>query len=490
MSVNNLVKSLSKAEKRYFKLYSSLNSKNKTPKYVKLFNVIDKKSNISDSELKALGYSPVHKNFLGNKILECLQSFYYNNDISPEKKVHQILEGLPILYQKELYSEMNKHLKQIKKICTQNELLELQLILFDWEKKLAEFSFIDKSYYEEVMKLESVVLQQLRYKRYLFNIKERINALIRKDVKLSKPENKAAFDEIFATEQLPSEEELTSIEALLTYYFIQSTRYIYQRDHKKTMMYSAKLVDLFEKHDNFKNKHTIWYKKSLCKHLDSCFNARNYEDFPKTLEKIKNLEDNSSEMDAEIFKTVPFNALLYNIQMGLLDEAELVVKDIEKDWEQYKEHIEERRQLAIFYNCAVLFLVREKWTESLKWFEKITNFPRTNMRKDIQLTTRIILLILTYELDPSELDKTIQTAYKYLTRNEHYFEFEKSVIALFRKLEKNIGLSSSKRKSIFVDFKEEVKVVRQLGFEELELWVASKINGKSLEQTYLDLIQK
>jgi len=129
MSVNTLIASLSKAEKRHFKMYSKLNSSNSVPKYVKLFNLLDKKNDIKEEKLKSLGYNPVDKNFLGNKILESLQVFQTN--LNPEQEVLQIIGVFPLLYDKNLWAELNKKLKQAKKICDKYELLELQLILFD-----------------------------------------------------------------------------------------------------------------------------------------------------------------------------------------------------------------------------------------------------------------------------------------------------------------------------------------------------------------------
>jgi len=486
LSVNQLIASLSKAEKRYFKRYTQLNSSKTVPKYVKLFDVIDKNPEIEDVKLKSSGFNSADKNFLGNKVLECLSAFQTN--LNPEQEVIQNLSYFPLLYEKGLLSEVFKRLNKSKKICERYDLIELHLLLLVWEKKLFKLNFIDINI-EELADFEKMLLEQLNFKKHLSNIKENLNTIIFKDVRLTNPENRKAFDDLFGSNQLPRIDQLLSVESLLIYHHIKSVYYAFQKERGKSKEHSQKLVTLFEEYDAFRIKHTVWYKKSLCKHLEACFVTQDYEDLPKTIVKINQLNDNTPEMETEIFKTVSFHALLYNLQLGMFLQAEALVENIDKEWEKHQENIQDSRKMAIFYNCAILYFVREKWEDCLKWLQRIISFQRIVVRKDLQITARLLCVIASYEIDPTETDKAIQTAYKYLKRNDHYFKFEELFVSLFKALEKN---DLKEKASLFDEFNRELNAFKsneQLGFEEVQLWVKSKVEKKTIEDIYLKQLE-
>jgi len=358
------------------------------------------------------------------------------------------------------------------------------------ELKLANSGFIDIDH-EDIMNLEKTIFDQLRYKRYLLNIKDKIDAVIGKDVNLSKPENRKSFEAVLEKYDLPDPNKLISKEALLTYHYIKCVSFISKRIFKKSKEHSRQLIALFENNEAFKKKHSIWYKKSLCKHVECCFWTQEFEDYPTTVIKINGLKTNTDEMKTEIFKTVKFYSLLYNLQMGMLVQAEAQVEHIEAHWKKHEKEIQDNRKLAIYYNTAILFFLREKWEKSLEWLDKITNFHLTEGRRDIQLTARIIKVLITYEINTDEVDKAYNTANKYLTRNDHYFEFEQALINHFRALEKSIN--SKEKNAIFIKFKailEKLNKTDQLGFQEILLWVESKVTGTSIEQIFLEKIEK
>jgi len=61
----------------------------------------------------------------------------------------------------------------------------------------------------------------------------------------------------------------------------------------------------------------------------------------------------------------------------------------------------------------------------------------------------------------------------------------------FRALEKSIN--SKEKNAIFIKFKailEKLNKTDQLGFQEILLWVESKVTGTSIEQIFLEKIEK
>ena len=107
----NLIKSLSKSEKRFFKLSSSLQSGEKN--YLKIFDYIEKQKDYDEEKLKDyfkkdtfIKHLPSEKNHLYKLILKSLRSYYSEQDIN--SIIKQEIKNVEILHKKALYKECKK----------------------------------------------------------------------------------------------------------------------------------------------------------------------------------------------------------------------------------------------------------------------------------------------------------------------------------------------------------------------------------------------
>ena len=113
-----LIKSMSKQEKRYFKIFASNNRKNSN--YVKLFDFIAKLEEYKDEIVKEkfskenfISQLHVTKNLLHKLILRSLT--VYHAEISEESKIKELLRFVEILYHKGLYDQCVYFLEKQKK---------------------------------------------------------------------------------------------------------------------------------------------------------------------------------------------------------------------------------------------------------------------------------------------------------------------------------------------------------------------------------------
>ncbi len=104
----DLIKSLTKSEKRFFKLQSALQSGDKN--YVRLFDLIDKMNEYDEENVKKtfkgekfIKHLPSEKNHLYKLILKALRSYYGETSVSSMLK--QEIKNIEILYNKALFEE-------------------------------------------------------------------------------------------------------------------------------------------------------------------------------------------------------------------------------------------------------------------------------------------------------------------------------------------------------------------------------------------------
>jgi len=132
-----LIKSLTKSEKRYFKLFSSLQKGNKN--YLNLFDAIESQKVYSEIALKEkfknerfVKQLTFTKNYLRKLIFKSLMQ--YNSEEQIESKLNEILSRGKILYDKALFKQYFSALEKGKKLALHCERFNYYLQMLEMEK--------------------------------------------------------------------------------------------------------------------------------------------------------------------------------------------------------------------------------------------------------------------------------------------------------------------------------------------------------------------
>src|SRR2546423_12681940 len=115
-----LIKSLTKSEKRYFKLFASRHTIGEKNDYVVLFEAIDSQEEYDEKKLmknfKHAFQSPsaIAKARLYEIILRSLDAYHANSSIDVE--IRKLLHYSEILFKKSLYKDSDKALSKAKRL--------------------------------------------------------------------------------------------------------------------------------------------------------------------------------------------------------------------------------------------------------------------------------------------------------------------------------------------------------------------------------------
>ena len=180
-----LIKSLSKSEKRFFKLSSALQTGDKN--YLKIFDYIEKQNSYNEENLKAefsketfVKHLPSEKNHLYKLILKSLRSFHSEESVISLLK--QEMKNIEILYNKTLYKECEKFVSRAKELARDYEKFYYLSELISWKKKLIEETLsanILSVKIDELNKEEESVTAQLRNLAEYQVIYSKINIIFR-----------------------------------------------------------------------------------------------------------------------------------------------------------------------------------------------------------------------------------------------------------------------------------------------------------------------
>ena len=145
MAKNNalfsLIKSLSRSEKRYFKLFAARSGR--PTNYIRLFEAIEKQEDYDEAALRKqfagesfMRQLHVTKNYLSRLILKSLRNFHAG--ISKKAEVKDALRNVEILFHKELYGHCKRELKKARHTAEQFEIDECLVEILAWQRKIEQ----------------------------------------------------------------------------------------------------------------------------------------------------------------------------------------------------------------------------------------------------------------------------------------------------------------------------------------------------------------
>ena len=138
-----LIKSLSKTEKRYFKLFSSRHTIGEENNYVRLFDFLDRmpiydeKLIVTEFEDEAFMHRfSITKKRLYDHILSALDAFYTVSSL--DAQLYKMLHSADILFRKSLYSQCTRVLRSAEKLALKNGRLSILAEIYKKQKRVSE----------------------------------------------------------------------------------------------------------------------------------------------------------------------------------------------------------------------------------------------------------------------------------------------------------------------------------------------------------------
>jgi len=178
----DLIQSLDKAEKIYFKRYLSYQSgKGEPTVYLKLFDELDKMADYDVERLerkfkgqKFVKHLPVSLNYLNNLLLNSLVNFHSKKD--DNLVADEMLGEIRILFQKRLYKQCARYIKRARKFMEEREYYRHLYTLGSYEYNLAA-SRMQRGELTELKRINSerkACLRRLDDEISIFNLNDQL----------------------------------------------------------------------------------------------------------------------------------------------------------------------------------------------------------------------------------------------------------------------------------------------------------------------------
>ena len=440
-----LIKSLSKSEKRQFKLYVGRLGVNTEAKFLALFNLLDKLKTYDESAI--LGSGIVKKSQLSNlkahlykQILVSLRLNPVNQNIRVQ--VREQLDFATILYQKGLYKQSLKILDKAKSIAIENEEKNIAYEIVELEK-IIETQYITRSIPDRADELavEARELAELNViTSKLSNLSLQLYSMM---LKVGYVRNDEDFQKVmryfdmhlpeYNIEEFGFREKLWLYKAHLWYSLLV-------QDFLSSYKYASKWVDLFYEQENMIRLNPVFFLKGNHYLLESLFFLKYSSLFNSTLEKLEAMvstpefpkNDNISSL---AFLYIYSNKLNLHFLEGTFDKGLYLVQIIEYGIEKHRDRIDQHHVMIFYYKIACLYFGVGDNRSCIAYLKKIIENKSLKMREDLMCFARVLSLVAHYEAGLDyHLEVQLKSTYKFLLKMNDLHEVQKEMIKFLRKL--------------------------------------------------------
>jgi len=490
-----LIKSLSKSEKRQFKIFASRLETSSNTKFIELFNILDK-SEVYDEKL-------ILKSGIIKKVqLSNLKSYLYKQilvsirlNIPSQNIRYQLREQIDfatILYNKGLYKQSLKILDKTKQQALENDEKYMAFEIVEFEK-LIESQYITRSIQGRADELV-IQAKELNYRNTisskLSNLSLQLYGIMLKTGYVKSDEEYKYIDDYF--NKHISRLDQTKFEFREKYWFYNANlwRSFLVQDFLSCYKYASKWVTLFYDNKNMIYLNPVFFLKGNHYLLEALFMLKYKSNFKKYLELLEEtindprfpVNDNIASLS---FLYLYNNKLNYHILEGTFAESEYLIPEVLDKIKLHSEHLDEHHEMMFYYKIACIYFGNEKYTESIFYLEKIINNKNLSMREDLMCFARLLCLIVHYELGKDyNLENQLKNTYKFLLKMNDLHEVQKEIIRFLKNLStlypSDIKKEFIKARERFIELEKNTYEKRAFLYLDIISWLESKIENRKI----------
>ena len=507
--LHQLIKSLSKAEKRYFKIYSKRHTIGDKNNYLLIFEAIEKQSDYNeDAILKKfkneafINKFSITKTRIYDHVLKSLDAFHSNSSVNAQLK--RQLHYAEILYKKSLYKQSSKQLKSARKIAYKYEKHTTLLEIFMWEKLLIEKDNYTQTKTKELQAIldeDQLTLEKIGNYIQFWNVKSRLFQILHQQGRARSADELEKFKSIIDTALLKTEDKALYFETKYLFHHIYSAYFFAAGDYKQCYEHLGKLLlHIDSNKDQFKEEPNIYFSV-LTNIIYVTSQLNNYKQSFHYLEQLRALPEalrlNSNEdLDIKLFSSTNSIELTLYAITGQFDKGINLVPQIEEGFRLYGEKINNVRKAYIEANITILYFCKEEFNAALKWSNQLLNNADIDKTLDIFCFTQILNLLIHLELDNYRLAPyALKSAQRYLKTRNRTYQFETIMLNFIGNKLKSKTVEEDEL--LYLNLSEDLQKLQSDPFEKSAFeyfnfiaWVKSKLAKTSFETTIKNELSK
>jgi tetratricopeptide (TPR) repeat protein len=496
--VFQLIKTLTKAEKRNFRLYVTRNQSSEDLKFIHLFDILDKSKDYDEPtifkkvpEIRKEQLSNL-KAHLYKQLLTSLRLLHKNKNADMEIREH--LDYAKVLYSKGLYQQSLRILDKAKGMAVTNHQNFLKLEIIEFEK-LIESRHITRAHEgraEELADETNDTMKTLQNISRLSNLSLQLYGMYLQTGHARNAEDWARIEAFLVdnTADLPPLSKMSFFEKVYLYQCYTWATYISQ-NWKNYYRYTYKWVELFENEPIMKINDTSLYLKGVHNLLNALYMTLDHTRLSRILDNTEKYIQKHADVLDENTQALAFHHLMTakinkHFLEGSFAEGIKMVPQIEAELKLLSKKLDEHRILIFYYKIACLYFGAGNFDKTIDYLNKIINLKTGSLRTDIQCFARMLHLICHYEKGHfALLEYLTKSVYRFLLKHGDMSTVMQEVL---RFLKRALYMKQRDLKDEFLTLKLKLEEIAKNPYErrsfvylDIISWLESKVNNKSVE---------
>ncbi len=498
----DLVQSLELNEKRYYKLQASLQKKDSN--LARLFDYYSEAKGFDEEEIRArfagekfLEQLAVTQNHLHESILKAMRLYHLKRSV--EFRLYGMIQDVQFLYEKGLVEQAHGLLKKTRKMAEKSDSFQVMLLVLDWESRfLSEEFYVDKdeSDIDAISEEYYEILGSLQNEREYSDLQSKIFNNYYKIGIERKNDDYKTNDQIVNQFALKDPARALTFRSKCCFLNIHAQYNKINGNWEEAYRYRKELLVLVEeKFGTSYNRSIVQsYFVALNNLIPICIKLHKWKEVEELIEKLETIEERSlkshfsDEIAARVFLQASIAKLALYTRLGNREKGLELVSRIREKHSKIEGYHRKYVLLHLYFNMSYFLFTVGEYSRSLRWLNMILNDTGINSVEDLHASTRLLTMILQFELGRSELlEYLARSTYRYLNKLEGLYAFEEIMLSFMKKFSKNDLLRQDK--DVFKKLKADLAAVdyepgdrNALSTLDLISWVESKISEQPLHQ--------
>lgn len=441
-----LIKSLTKSEKRQFKLYAGRLGNNSDSKFVALFNFLDKSPTLDENLIVKKGI--VTKQQLSNLKAHLYKQILISLRLNPVHRtarmvIREQLDFATILYHKGLYKQSLKLLDKAKGLALDSEENNIAYEIVEFEK-IIETQYITRSISSRADEL-AIQAKDLSIKNViaskLSNLSLQLYGLMLK-TGYAKNDKEHEYLKNYFEGRLPQYDwELLGFREKLWLYKAYLWYSLMTQDFLAAYKYSKKWVDLFYENPKMIEVNPVFFLKGNTYLMESLFLIKDKSALKRMIDRLEKMVTSDGFPQYENTLAVSFlyiNTNKFNLHFleGTFKEGLPLIDYVLEGLTRYQNHIDGHHVMVLYYKIACLYFGVDDYEKCIEYLNKIITNKSLKMREDLMCFARVLSLVAHYEASLDEhLEAQLRDTYKFLIKMDDLYSVQKEMIKFLRNLQ-------------------------------------------------------
>lgn len=482
--LHQFVRSMTPAEIRAFKHFCAYQKGNK--EYLKLFDVLRKMRHYDEEKVQKalagtnmLGHLTRTKDYLYDLILRSLATHFKE----PGAELNLLTREIAVEVEREHTANAFRLIAKAKRIAHSEEQFEIALSLLRTERKLLLRELERKDFLTALdtnqMELEKVAEKQSNY-LVLLDLENNVIKRSRTKFLQNGAQDKSEILALANHPLLKSEDKALSQKALLKFYKVHFEIRKARGETKAALSFLEKKLALYSTSPFLLTYHaTDFYNALFLRGLYHQYQGE-FEAAKVTLRELKAQAAKNHRHAQFLFERI----VMAQLTLGYATKDAEIIHEATQSLENEPERMAAIRievRILLFWYRARIAIQQEAFLDAIRWLRPILDLPRMNVRKDLQVSARVLHCVALFETrDWEGLHYWADRYARFIRKNAVDYAYEKVVVDRLRKLPQQ---SSNLAIQTFLQaFQEELKSAfaeenqqYALHYFDLPQWIAAKI---------------